>query len=170
MKVLLVRHAIAEEREAWATRSDDDRLRPLTSDGQAKMRRAARGLVALEPELDLLASSPLVRAKQTAEILAAAWGGMEITTTPHLAPGVDFRALTAWLARQRGGGSIVLVGHEPDLGEIASAWLAGSDASFLAFKKGGAALVEFIRRPEIGSGVLRWFVTPGQLRGIGAGR
>lgn len=170
MRILLVRHAIAEDRETWAEQSDDDGLRPLTADGRDKMRRVARGLAALEPSVDLIASSPLVRAKETAEILAAAWGGKEISTISHLAPGADRRVLGAWLARRRGEELVALVGHEPDLGELATAWLTGSGNSFLAFKKGGAALVEFPRGPESGAGVLRWFVTPGQLREIGAGR
>lgn len=170
MRILLVRHAIAEDREAWAERSDDDGLRPLTDDGKEKMRRAARGLAVLEPGVNLLASSPLVRARETAEILAAAWGGKEISITSHLAPAADRRALQAWLARRRVGETVALVGHEPDLGDLAAAWLAGSSGSFLAFKKGGAALIEFSGGPGAGTGVLRWFVTPGQLREIGAGR
>lgn len=167
MRVLLVRHAIAEDRAVWAERSTDDGLRPLTADGREKMKRAARGLATLEPKIALLATSPLVRARETAEILARAWGGIEPVETPLLGPGGTPEALGAWLGRQRPAGTAVLVGHEPDLGEIAACWLCGREAHFLAFKKGGAALLEFAAAPKEGAGVLQWLLAPAQLRSLG---
>jgi len=167
MKVILVRHAIAEDRAVWAERSKDDGLRPLTADGRDKMKRVARGLVALEPKVALLAASPLVRARETAEILARAWGGIEPVEAPLLGPAGTAATLTAWLVRRRPAGTAVLVGHEPDLGETAAFWLCGREANFLAFKKGGAALIEFGAAPKEGAGVLQWFLTPGQLRALG---
>jgi phosphohistidine phosphatase len=167
MRVLLVRHAIAEDRVVWAERSGDDGLRPLTADGRDKMKRVARGLAAIEPKIALLAASPLVRARETAEILARAWGGIEPVETPLLAPGAAPATLTTWLARQRAEGTAVLVGHEPDLGEIAAFWLCGCERHFVAFKKGGVALIEFGGAPKEGAGVLQWFLTPGQLRALG---
>jgi phosphohistidine phosphatase len=167
MRLILVRHAIAEDRAEWAERSKDDGLRPLTADGRDKMRRAARGLTALEPKVALLATSPLVRARETAEVLARAWGGLELVESPLLAPGASPESLSAWLGRQRNASTTAVVGHEPDLGEVAGYWLNGSDRSFLAFKKGGAALIEFAAAPREGGGVLQWFLTPGQLRAMG---
>jgi len=167
MRVLLVRHAIAEDRVVWAERSGDDGLRPLTADGRDKMKRVARGLVAIEPKIALLGTSPLVRARETAEILARAWGGIEPVETPLLAPGLAPATLSAWLVRQRPAGTAVLVGHEPDLGEVATFWLCGREAHFLALKKGGAALIEFGAAPKEGAGALQWLLTPGQLRALG---
>ena len=166
MRLILVRHAIAEDRAVWAERSKDDGLRPLTPDGRDRMKRAARGLAALEPKVALLATSPLVRARETAEILARAWGGLEPVESPLLAPGASPASLSAWLGRQRGADTVALVGHEPDLGEAAAYWLSGGAASFLAFKKGGAALIECAAAPREGGGVLQWFLTPGQLRAL----
>jgi phosphohistidine phosphatase len=166
MRVILVRHAIAEDRAIWAERSADDELRPLTADGRDKMKRTARGLVTLEPEVALLGASPLVRARETAEILARAWGGLDPVETPLLRPGASPAALGAWLARQRLDATVALVGHEPDLGQIAASWLGGATQPFLAFKKGGAALIEFDAAPRHGGGLLQWFLTPGHLRAL----
>src|SRR6266513_1546458 len=74
MRLLVVRHAIAEDREAFARSHKDDAARPLTPDGRRKMARAAAGLKQLVPELDLLAASPYKRALETAEIIAHAYG------------------------------------------------------------------------------------------------
>ncbi|HEX7242015.1 MAG TPA: histidine phosphatase family protein, partial [Longimicrobiaceae bacterium] len=93
MQLLVVRHAIAEDREEFARTGADDSLRPLTPEGRRRMRRAARGLRRLVPRLGLLASSPLTRAAQTAQILAEAYGGTETATFPELEPGSHPAAL-----------------------------------------------------------------------------
>ena len=80
MQVLVVRHAIAEQREEFARTGKDDSQRPLTHDGRRKMRRGAVGLRAVVPAIDVLATSPLLRAVQTAEILAAVYNGRNMVT------------------------------------------------------------------------------------------
>src|SRR5437879_13751146 len=85
MELLIVRHAIAEEPETWVPRDDD--LRPLTDDGKKKMKEAAKGLQSLVPKLDVLASSPLTRAMQTAAILAKVYEKPEPLSVDSLAPG-----------------------------------------------------------------------------------
>ena len=80
MQVLVVRHAIAEQREEFAPTGKDDSQRPLTHDGRRKMRRGAVGLRAVVPAIDVLATSPLLRAVQTAEILAAVYNGRNMVT------------------------------------------------------------------------------------------
>src|SRR3989442_14427769 len=82
MRLLVVRHAIAEDREAFARSHKDDSTRPLTPDGRRKMERAALGLKELVPELDVLAASPYKRAIETAEIIAAAYGGPNVGRGP----------------------------------------------------------------------------------------
>ena len=87
MQLLVIRHGIAKDRDAWAQTGAPDAMRPLTRRGRRRMRRSARGLARLVEKLDALASSPLVRAKQTAEIVSDAFGGIEIDEAPSLAPG-----------------------------------------------------------------------------------
>src|SRR2546429_8832517 len=87
MRLLVVRHAIAEDREAFARSHKDDADRPLTSEGRRKMERAALGLKELLPELDVVAASPYKRAVDTAEIIAGAYGGLPVGPVAGLAAG-----------------------------------------------------------------------------------
>ncbi|HTR22118.1 MAG TPA: histidine phosphatase family protein [Gemmatimonadales bacterium] len=167
MQVLVVRHAIAEDPADYARRHPDDAGRPLTADGRKKMRKAARGLRALVPELDLLATSPLTRAVQTAEILADEYDGPAPVQTPTLAPAQPLATLADWLDRERRREVVALVGHEPGLSRAVSWLLSGGDRSFVELKKGAACLLEFPDHVGAGLGVLRWSLSPGQLRRLG---
>ena len=158
----LIRHAIAEERgDKWP----DDRLRPLTHKGMARMRQAVRGLRALGVEIDLLLTSPLVRARQTADIVIE---GMKPTpdldVLPALAPGTARSAVSDVLGNFTKTASIAVVGHEPDLGELAR-WLVGARAP-LPFKKGGVCRIDTTGGPAAGSGQIVWFATPAMLRAL----
>jgi phosphohistidine phosphatase len=162
MDLLLIRHAIAQDKGEFAGR--DDALRPLTGEGRAKMERIARGLRELVPELGVLASSHLVRAVETAEIVAAAYGGMEYEVIPGLAPEADPEEALAWLRSRQGHDVVAAVGHEPSLSRLAS-WLLTAEArSVLALKKGGACRLELDGAPAAGAATLRWLLEPGQLR------
>jgi phosphohistidine phosphatase len=158
----LVRHAIAAER---GPKYPDDNLRPLTKEGIDKMRTAARGLADLDPEIDVVISSPLVRAKQTAEILLG-----ELEPTPahglleELSPGYSPADLAEALGRYETHRTIALVGHEPDLGTFA-AWLIGAHKA-IPFKKGGIACFEVTAFPPTRSSTLLWAATPRMLRGL----
>jgi phosphohistidine phosphatase len=165
MQLLIVRHAIAEERETWAPR--DDSLRPLTADGKKKMKESAKGLCALVPKLDLLATSPLTRAKQTAQILAKVYEKPEPTVTDVLSPGQRPAAVVAWLRTQSAHKIVAVVGHEPGLGSLASWLAAGSERSFLDLGKGGACLIDLAERIEAGEAMLAWVLRPSQLRKLG---
>src|ERR1043165_2088236 len=127
MHLLIVRHAIAEERDEFAKTGKPDELRPLTPDGRRKMARAARGLVTLVPSIDLLASSPLVRAVQTAEIVAAAYDGKEIVQADALRDDAEPASTAKWLAAQKPKEFVAIVGHEPHLSLFASWMIAGAD-------------------------------------------
>ncbi|MGH8609545.1 MAG: histidine phosphatase family protein [Gammaproteobacteria bacterium] len=100
MQVLVVRHAIAEQREEFARTGKDDCQRPLTDDGRRKMRRGAAGLRAVVPAIDVLATSPLLRAVQTAEILAAVYNGRNLVTVKELSPDSEFPPFLRWLPKQ----------------------------------------------------------------------
>lgn len=167
MNVLLVRHAIAEDKAEFAATGRPDSLRPLTEEGRRKMRAAAKGLAKTLPALDLLASSPLARAAQTAEILRKACPDAEPLELPALSPERDPRETLAWLKGRPRGASVALVGHEPSLGRLAGWLMSGEETALVAFKKGGAALLEFPGDVEAGRAVLRWLLTPSQLRRLG---
>ena len=163
MKVYLVRHAIAHERNR--TRWPKDAARPLTAAGKQKFRKTARGLARLLPKSALLLTSPFVRARDTALILASVAKLRAPVDAPELASGQPARKAFA-LLRARGRAAIVLVGHEPNLSVFLSAALAGNHAAMkFDFKKGGAACLEFDGAHQPGRATLKWFMPPRMLRG-----
>jgi phosphohistidine phosphatase SixA len=101
MQLLLIRHAIAEEREDFARTGKDDRLRPLTDEGRKKMRQAAKGLRGVVPEIDLLATSPLTRAAQTAAVLDTVYGGLKEVEIEELSPQATPKEFLRWLRKQK---------------------------------------------------------------------
>src|SRR6476661_9798976 len=121
MQLLIVRHAIAEDREDWAPR--DDKLRPLTDDGKKKMKEAAKALRTMVQRVDVLGTSPLTRAVETAEILSKVYDKIDPVMVDALAPGQRPAALATWLRTQAVHKTVAVVGHEPGLGAAAS-WLA----------------------------------------------
>jgi phosphohistidine phosphatase len=131
------------------------------------MVRQARGLAEIGVTFDAILTSPLVRARQTADILADAFrAAPRIVEVPSLEPGRSAKDVAAALREFTRRSSLALVGHEPGLGELA-AWLVGLRGP-LAFKKGSAALIEVaLLPPPAGSGELRWFLTPRVLRKLG---
>ena len=167
MNLLIVRHAIAEERERFATHCDDDRRRPLTEKGRRRMEQGAAGLHRLLPNLDYLISSPLVRARQTAEILATRYPAARFLEWPELAPEGRAPQVAERLAKLPADTTVALVGHEPNLSELI-AWLtAGAAFGLLRFKKGGACLLASPSQPVPGMAELLWALDPKQLRQLG---
>ncbi|MGH7215065.1 MAG: SixA phosphatase family protein [Tepidisphaeraceae bacterium] len=168
MKLLIVRHAIAQNREIFAKTGDDDRRRPLTREGHRKFARGAKGIARLVPRLDGLATSPLARANETAEILAKAYGGgVKPVQLAALAPGRRPHDVLAWVkshpVKDRGA-TVAVVGHEPDLSTFASWALTGLQESFVEMKKGSAILVEFEKDVAAGRAKLLWALAPRLLR------
>jgi phosphohistidine phosphatase len=164
MKLLLVRHAKGEDSQDF---DGPDAERPLTANSRQRFRAAARGLRKIAPDITLLASSPLKRARQTAEVLARVFAVRAIDENELLAPGASRKALTEWLRGQGDQAVIGLVGHEPDLGELAGDLLTRTRRSFLPIRKAGACLIEFDAAPVSGEGRLLWLLTPAQLRKLG---
>jgi phosphohistidine phosphatase len=164
MEVVLIRHAIAEPRVDEGGTQPNDALRELTTKGRRRMKRCARGLRVLVPRLDILATSPLARAAQTAEIVARAYDGMEPTTVPALKPGGGADGVVRWLREVESSGTVALVGHEPDLSELAIHLLTSLQHNFLAFAKGGAGLFEVPAGVPAGGAQLLWLATPRMLR------
>jgi phosphohistidine phosphatase len=161
-ELYLIRHAIAAERgEEWP---DDDK-RPLTEDGMSRMRKAARGLARLDVSIDVVFTSPLVRARQTAEIVVAALDTRpSIVTIDSLAPGAAYASLMADLEKHGRKPRLALVGHEPGLGELAGRLIGSRRA--IEFKKGAVCRIDLDELPPNGPGQLRWFMTPRILRAL----
>jgi phosphohistidine phosphatase len=163
MKLLLVRHAKAED---LAPGQSDD-ARRLTGSGRQTARHIGRALKHLLPRVDLLVTSPCARACETAKHIARAYNRLDATPLTDLRPGAAPDAVLAWLQEQSSEAMIVLVGHEPDLGGLASWLLTGDTRPVLAFKKGAACLIAFDDRPAPAGGQLEWYVPPRLLRGSG---
>jgi phosphohistidine phosphatase len=161
-EIYLIRHGVAEDRgDAWP----DDSKRPLTDQGIKRLRKSMRGLAQVGVTFDVVLTSPLVRARQTAEIVAS-----QMDPRPHivvidsLSPDGSSQAVLADLEKQSRRSKIALVGHEPGIGELA-ARLAGSRHP-LEFKKGGACRIDVKVLPIAGPGSLCWFLTPRIMRGL----
>ena len=166
MRLLVIRHAIAEDRDAFAATGRDDASRPLTNAGKRKMRRAARGLRCLVPSIDALVASPLVRAQETAEIVREAYAMDRVDTAAELEPQRPLDDVMAGLARFQSD-VVAIVGHEPQLSRLITYMLAGIDRSGVPLKKGGVCLLEFDGRPRANAGELLWAVRPSMLRDLG---
>lgn len=167
MQLLVVRHGIAEDREAFARTGADDDRRPLTDEGRRKMTRAAQGLRSLVPALDLVAASPLTRAQQTAEIVARAYGLRVGETTSALDPDARLESFIKWIEPHAAKKAVAVVGHEPHLSSLVTWLITGVDDSRVVLKKGAACLVEFAARPSRGGGALLWLHAPATLRELG---
>ena len=161
-ELYLIRHGLAEEQgEAWP----DDTKRPLTEDGIARLRRAARSVARLGVSVDAVLTSPLVRTRQTAEILAAALAPHPpVVNVDALAPGGAPPAVAAELEKNSRRRHVVIVGHEPGIGELA-AWLLGTKNP-IEFKKGGMCRIDVDGSAVRGGGKLRWMMTPKILRAL----
>lgn len=166
MKLLLIRHAVAEDREVFAATGEPDEKRPLTDLGRKKMKRAARGLSEVVDRVDLIATSPLTRAEQTADVVAKEFSSAARTTVGALEPEQSYEAFLEWLKRLDDVETVAAVGHEPHLSGLASWLLTSGDKPLFEFKKGGVCLLEFDGVIERGAARLHWLLTPGQLRSI----
>ena len=163
LQLYLVRHGIAEDR----AKDGQDASRALTEEGVERLREIGAGLKAIDVRWDLVLTSPLVRARQTADVLLQEIGGkhtrLEVTTA--LIPDAEVESVLAALPAFDGAdasdSSIALVSHEPLMGELAG-HLLGTAA--MPFKKGGVCRIDFEQPPTRGGGTLKWFAPPKVLR------
>ena len=167
MDFYILRHGVADDRgEAWP----DDRKRPLTSEGRSKTREVAAGLHALGVAPDVIFTSPYVRARQTAEIVARELGALgKLRETRHLEPGGSPAALFQAIREVApSADAVMVVGHEPDLGALTSRLIAGDGGNVdVPFRKAGLARIELDALPPERRGTLRWFLSPSILRSVG---
>ncbi|GAB4192651.1 MAG: phosphohistidine phosphatase SixA [Roseiflexaceae bacterium] len=157
MELYFLRHGVAAD---YGPPGTGDAGRPLTPEGIEKMTVAARGLRRLDLRLDMLLSSPLVRAHETAGIVAKALG-LELRLTPELSPGCDTARLRRLLAAHGSAQRVMVVGHEPDF----STMIGDLTGAHVQMKKGGLALVD-LPTPD-SDGILIWLMTSRVLRAAG---
>jgi len=163
MELLLIRHAAAVPSGTPGIPDDE---RPLTPKGKARFRRAAKGLARIASRPDVLLTSPLPRACQTADLVARAFKRIEPVVEPALAGGSVPGILSA-LGGHPTDAMVAIVGHEPTLSALLAHVLGATDGDRFAFKKGGAALVDLPDGPS-GPGRLVWFLKPSVLRALAA--
>ena len=147
MYLYLIRHGIAEDPDPLVPNSiASDEIRTLTKTGRRKITQVAAKLQTLELNFDLIITSPLVRAHQTAEILIDQQLSTKLQISQHLKPNGDLpNWLTAWNARamDRAITRLALVGHEPNLSEWAELLVFGKVCHKLILKKGGVIGLKF---------------------------
>lgn len=158
MDLYLIRHAHAIDLGERGVTCDDDR--PLSEKGEAQAVELAKSLQQRGIHLDTLCSSPLLRARQTAEILVREWQrtDLEIEIVDSLIPDGKPRKIGKSLMKLPGE-KIGLVGHMPSMGLLA-AWLIGDKEVNIEFAKAGIARISCGDLPSKGRGALRWLVTP----------
>jgi phosphohistidine phosphatase len=164
MELYFLRHGIAAERRPGSLM--DESKRPLTMEGVGKMRRIARGMRRLKLDFDVILASPYLRAKQTAEIAAAALGAKgKLIFSDNLAGHGDSVQLVAELREHhRDCKSLLVVGHEPSMSELISTLLVGNRSLQLVLKKGGLCKLTASELRHGRCAALEWLLTPGQLR------
>ena len=168
MRLYLVRHADAVSRDLPGYAHDE--RRPLTDEGRQQAADVGRALKRLDASIHVVATSPYLRAVETAEGLRRAFDArVPMKELPEMRSEADPKSTSAALKALAAHEAVALVGHEPHI----SAWLSllvtgRADALRCQFKKAAVACVDIDQvPPPHGSGTLRWFLTPKQLRAIG---
>ena len=162
MNLIVVRHALAEDREDFAKKNKDDSLRPLTVKGKKRLKKVLDEMTQSLSSVDLIVTSPYVRAKQSAQIVQEKIRA-KIVEAAELVPHSPPQAFVKWIKSQGADKkTIVAVGHEPQLSLLISYLLAGKNQSFVELKKSGMASLEISSAEDIETqpARLNWLVSP----------
>ena len=163
MNLYIVRHAIAVQR-GDPNYQDDDSQRPLTDAGRKKMKKIVKGLAQLGTEFDVILSSPYVRARDTAKILAKEFGMKgDLSFSDNLIPPGNFENLINEIHEKYDVNNLALVGHEPMLSTLISWLTTGNTDMKLMLKKGGVAYLTADNLYQDGRATLHWLLTPGMM-------
>ena len=159
LQLFFLRHGKAWSRADWR---EDDGLRPLTAAGEALMHAEGRAMKAMGLAPEVIVTSPLARARRTAEVVAEELGmSARLVGDSRLAQGFDARRLAEIVAREAAAASLMVVGHEPDLSATVAELTGGGRVDF---KKGSLARVD-VTGPQLDNGILAWLLTPAQITG-----
>jgi phosphohistidine phosphatase len=159
MKILIVRHGNAEERENWNAIGKSDFLRPLTKKGLYRFAETVKGLSHFVDHIDYIYSSQLTRAVQTMDILQGYYHQATHEIIKELNPGEGYKKMEKLLSIHKNSDVIALVGHQPELSLMCSHFISSDESTGIRFKKGGIALINY----ENGHGELQWLLTQKQL-------
>jgi len=163
MEIILIRHAKAESRDANSWPDDD--LRPLTAEGRAEQRAATRSMKKMGIKFDFLVTSPLLRAKETTDIVAKGYRWAEPPqVADELGHGYSVGAVVKLLGKFPPSATVALVGHEPDLSDLTGALVTKDGRLSIAVKKSGVVGIEFDGPAEEAKGTLLFHLKPGHLR------
>ncbi len=166
MNLYIIRHSIAVDE--GTPKYEQDRERPLTDKGKKKMRQIAKGLRTLGADFDLILSSPYIRAKETAEILADIFKvKADVAFSNNLTPMGDPGLLITEINEKYSINSIALVGHEPQLAALVSLLVAENANVAMTLKKGGVCRLSAYNLPHTRKATLEWLLTPDILVEIG---
>lgn len=164
MYLYIIRHATAEEREDFAKKNADDSMRPLTSKGRKKLQKVSLSLEKEFDKLDLIVTSPYLRAKQSAQVVADVADNAKITESAELVPHAPPQSLLKWLKSHCGQcKKVAVIGHEPHLSSFMSYLLSGTTTdNFIEMKKSSVALVEVGDFEDMAAGKAKliWLVSP----------
>ncbi len=167
MELVFLRHGLAVDQEEW---KGDEADRPLTAEGADRTREVVRGLRTLKVRPDVILSSPLLRARETAEIAKKGLiTDAKVELAEELAPAASPDRIIARLADLADKPVVLCVGHEPHISTTISAMVSGKTAASFEVKKAGACCIRFTGAPKAGTGTLLWLLPPKFLRVI-AGR
>jgi len=162
-ELYIMRHGLAVSR--GSLRFSEDAQRPLVPEGKEKMREVGEGLRRTGLEVDWIVTSPLVRAVETAGIISESLASSApVDTCEAMRPGGSPEELLAFLTRRPSRTRVLVVGHEPDLSELATRLIGAGSHANLAFKKGGCCMISFNEFPPKSPGQLVWWLTPRLLR------
>ncbi len=165
MDCVLLRHGIAVERDEWEGLEAD---RPLTERGAKRVAQVAVGLNRLDVQPTHIFSSPLIRAIETAKIVHRSLRVcFAVQVADELLPDAPPDRLLTILHDLPPESCVLCIGHEPQLGMAASVLLSGRATTSFPLKKAGACLIELSLQAKPDRGVLRWWLTPRQLREMG---
>lgn len=162
--IYVIRHAIAADiASSWPT----DAERPLTEEGIARWRLQVSGLRSLDASLDVVLTSPLVRCRQTADLLAEGLGGLPVESLDALKPGGRMAQVMTALGDHRRADAVAIVGHEPMMGMLVASLLGAQGT--VQFKRGAVCRVDVEGLPPRAAGLLVWMLPPKVLRRLGSG-
>ena len=166
MKLIFIRHGVAEDREVYFLKGIPDELRPLTEKGKKQLKKMVKWLKNIEPQIDQIWTSPLVRAQETTEVVKRDYPQAKIFEKkglePQNSPDILISGLNELPSDFKSGDSCVaLVGHEPHLGQMVGSLIGEqSQRTPVTFKKAGMALINFSGSGQKGPHELKWLVTP----------